>query len=290
MNLAAHALLRSSVTATKAAGRCPLELFQVECVDLYSDPASPEGSHGIFLNHRHRRIRRRSRCVALSRRCAAEYVSRPCFGGAAYRRPSKRIAGTFEFRRPASRKTCRRWRNDPSWPHLCGSAGSPYDRRRRAAAPVAWSQGKLRAAGHRPAVPQRGGALWHRRAGRDPVWQSERRHARLLEIKRRGGIAIAQAPDDAAYPDMPKSARARRARLLPAARGNAKLLIELVNGKDGKDPAMPISSFQPDSGQSPELTEARTFDGLDGHLPRMWRRAEKIRGRFNHQIRLSHRA
>ncbi|QPC89048.1 chemotaxis protein CheB (plasmid) [Mesorhizobium sp. NBSH29] len=82
----------------------------------------------------------------------------------------------------------------------------------------------------------------------------------LLEIKRRGGIAIAQAPDDAAYPDMPKSAAAHVALdYCPPLAEMPKLLIELVNGKDGKDRAMPISSFQPASGQSPELTEARTF-------------------------------
>lgn len=83
----------------------------------------------------------------------------------------------------------------------------------------------------------------------------------LFEIKRQGGIAIVQDPKDAAYPEMPKSA-ADHVMLdycVPLAE-MPQLLVELVDGKDGKDIAMPSSPSQPDAGQETELINARTFE------------------------------
>ncbi|MHA6646257.1 chemotaxis protein CheB [Mesorhizobium sp. A623] len=83
----------------------------------------------------------------------------------------------------------------------------------------------------------------------------------LAEIKRSGGSAIAQDPDDAAYPEMPTSAADHVALdyCLPLA-AIPKLLIELVNRKDGKEVAMPIVPSQPDTGKNGEMTESRTFE------------------------------
>lgn len=83
----------------------------------------------------------------------------------------------------------------------------------------------------------------------------------LVEIKRCGGIAIAQDPDDAAYPEMPTSAAEHVALdyCLPLAE-MPKLLIKLVNGKDGKEAVMPIIPSQPDAGKNGEMTESRTFE------------------------------
>lgn len=80
----------------------------------------------------------------------------------------------------------------------------------------------------------------------------------LLDIKRCGGLAIAQDPSDAANPEMPRSAAAHVTLdyCLPLAE-IAKLLIELVNGKEGKEPDMSITSSQRNVGQGP--------DRIDGH-------------------------
>jgi two-component system chemotaxis response regulator CheB len=82
----------------------------------------------------------------------------------------------------------------------------------------------------------------------------------LLEIKRHGGVAVAQDPGDAAHPDMPRSAAAhvKLDYCLPLA-DIAKLLIELVNA-DGKAVAMPIIPSQPNAGAEPEITVGRTFE------------------------------
>jgi two-component system, chemotaxis family, protein-glutamate methylesterase/glutaminase len=68
----------------------------------------------------------------------------------------------------------------------------------------------------------------------------------LLEIKRHGGIAIAQDPADAINPAMPSSAAAHVALdfCLPLAK-IPQLLIELVDGKEGANLAMPITPSQP---------------------------------------------
>lgn len=83
----------------------------------------------------------------------------------------------------------------------------------------------------------------------------------LFEIKRRGGIAVVQDPDDAAYPDMPRSAadHVLADYCLPLAE-IPRLLIELADGKDRKDLAMPISHSRPDAGQSSEAISERTFE------------------------------
>jgi two-component system chemotaxis response regulator CheB len=82
----------------------------------------------------------------------------------------------------------------------------------------------------------------------------------LLEIKRRGGIAIAQDPDDAAYPEMPASAAEHVALdyCVPLAE-MPKLLMELVDGKDGKEVAMSKTSSEFD-GQQPEINDGRKFE------------------------------
>jgi two-component system chemotaxis response regulator CheB len=83
----------------------------------------------------------------------------------------------------------------------------------------------------------------------------------LLDIKRRGGIAIAQDPADAAYPDMPASAVAHVAldHCLPLAQ-MPKLLIELVGGKDGKEAVMSTAPSQIQSSQQPEIVDGRIFE------------------------------
>lgn len=66
----------------------------------------------------------------------------------------------------------------------------------------------------------------------------------LLEIKRRGGVAIAQDPADAAHLEMPTSAGAHVAldHCVPLAQ-MPKLLIELMDGRSGKEAAMPNTPF-----------------------------------------------
>lgn len=83
----------------------------------------------------------------------------------------------------------------------------------------------------------------------------------LFEIKRRGGTAIVQHPNDAAYPEMPRSATDHVVLdyCVPLAE-IPRLLIELVDGKDGKDSAMPISSSQPSAGHKSDVTTERTFE------------------------------
>ncbi|SEH87337.1 two-component system, chemotaxis family, response regulator CheB [Rhizobium tibeticum] len=83
----------------------------------------------------------------------------------------------------------------------------------------------------------------------------------LFEIARRGGIAIAQHPDDAAYPDMPRSAAAHVAldyteplAVIP------KLLVDLASGKDGKEKVMPITPLQSEVGQNSEMIERAPFE------------------------------
>ncbi|APO68523.1 protein-glutamate methylesterase CheB-type protein [Rhizobium gallicum] len=79
----------------------------------------------------------------------------------------------------------------------------------------------------------------------------------LFEIARRGGIAIAQHPDDAAYPNMPRSA-AEHVELDYCLRlaDVPKLLADLASGKDGKEKAMPITPLQSDVGQVPVIDGA----------------------------------
>ncbi|MCA1776818.1 MAG: chemotaxis protein CheB [Loktanella sp.] len=82
----------------------------------------------------------------------------------------------------------------------------------------------------------------------------------LSDIKRRGGIAISQDPDDAAHPEMPRSSSEQVSLdyCLPLAK-IPQLLINLVDRKDGKEVAMSQSSSQLD-GQEPEIIEDQTFE------------------------------
>ena len=82
----------------------------------------------------------------------------------------------------------------------------------------------------------------------------------LFELKRRGGVAIGQDPNDAAYPEMPRSAAEHVALdyCLPLAE-MPTLLIELVDRKDAKEVAMPKTSSQLD-GQEPETINGKKFE------------------------------
>ncbi|GLS28437.1 two-component system, chemotaxis family, response regulator CheB [Mesorhizobium albiziae] len=83
----------------------------------------------------------------------------------------------------------------------------------------------------------------------------------LGEIKRCGGIAIAQDPDDAAYPEMPASAAAHVAldyRVPIAEMSN--LLIRLVSGDDGKELVMPITLSQPNAEPDPQIIDGQPFE------------------------------
>ncbi len=83
----------------------------------------------------------------------------------------------------------------------------------------------------------------------------------LLEIKRGGGIAIAQDPEDAAYPEMPRSA-AENVSLdycVPLS-SMPELLAKLFDRKDRKELIMTPFPSQPDAGRDPELLDARTFE------------------------------
>ncbi|MBV1713125.1 MAG: chemotaxis protein CheB [Desulfomicrobium sp.] len=79
----------------------------------------------------------------------------------------------------------------------------------------------------------------------------------LFEIKRRGGVAIGQDPNDAAYPEMPRSAAEHVALdyCLPLA-DIPGLLVKLV---DRKEVEMPKPSSQLD-GQQPEIVNNQTFE------------------------------
>ena len=82
----------------------------------------------------------------------------------------------------------------------------------------------------------------------------------LFEIKRLGGVAIGQDPNDADYPEMPRSAAEHVA--LDYCRPLAELpalLIELVDRKDEKEAVMPKTSSQLD-GQQPEIVNSQTFE------------------------------
>jgi two-component system chemotaxis response regulator CheB len=83
----------------------------------------------------------------------------------------------------------------------------------------------------------------------------------LGEIKRWGGIAIAQDPHDAAYPEMPESAATHVAldyRVSIAQMSN--LLIRLVNAEDGKELVMPITPAQPDAEADPQIIDGQPFE------------------------------
>ncbi len=82
----------------------------------------------------------------------------------------------------------------------------------------------------------------------------------LFEIKRLGGVAIAQDPNDAAYPDMPMSAAEHVALdyCLPLAE-MPELLLKLVDRNERKELVMPKPSSQPD-GQKPDIISSRTFE------------------------------
>jgi len=82
----------------------------------------------------------------------------------------------------------------------------------------------------------------------------------LFEIKRRGGVAIGQDPNDAAYPEMPRSAAEHVALdyCLPLAE-MPELLIKLVDRMERKDGIMPKTSPQL-SGQEPEIVKTQTFE------------------------------
>lgn len=87
--------------------------------------------------------------------------------------------------------------------------------------------------------------------------------AGLFEIKQRGGVAVVQDPRDATYPDMPGSAAAHVALdyCLPLAE-IPKLLIELVDRKEGKDLAMTT----PPSQHSEQMAEATSTEHFDRPL------------------------
>jgi two-component system, chemotaxis family, protein-glutamate methylesterase/glutaminase len=82
----------------------------------------------------------------------------------------------------------------------------------------------------------------------------------LFEIKRCGGVAIGQDPNDAAYPEMPTSAAEHVALDYCLALADMpELLIELVDRKDGKEAVMPKTPSQLD-GQEPEIISSQTFE------------------------------
>lgn len=83
----------------------------------------------------------------------------------------------------------------------------------------------------------------------------------LFDIKQAGGIAIVQDPDDAAYPDMPRSALENVAvdHCVPLAQ-IPNLLIDLISGKDRRETAMPITPSYANGEFTPEAENARPFD------------------------------
>ncbi|SDY92957.1 two-component system, chemotaxis family, response regulator CheB [Citreimonas salinaria] len=82
----------------------------------------------------------------------------------------------------------------------------------------------------------------------------------LMEIKRRGGIAIAQDPKDAAYPGMPRSAAAHVSLdyCVPLSE-ISELLIKLVDRKDGKEVVMPNTSTGT-KGTGTDVADGRKFE------------------------------
>ncbi|WP_426233048.1 chemotaxis protein CheB [Pararhizobium sp. DWP3-4] len=85
--------------------------------------------------------------------------------------------------------------------------------------------------------------------------------AGLYDIKKRGGIAVAQAAYDAAYPDMPNSAAAHVALdyCLPLA-DLAGLLLKLVGGKMEREAAMANRHSLTENEQHPEVVTSGTFE------------------------------
>ncbi len=82
----------------------------------------------------------------------------------------------------------------------------------------------------------------------------------LFEIKRRGGMAIVQAPNDAAYPEMPMNATEHVAVDYSVTLAQMPgLLIELVDRNDGKEAVMPKASSQL-NGQEPGTIEDQIFE------------------------------
>lgn len=82
----------------------------------------------------------------------------------------------------------------------------------------------------------------------------------LFEIKRRGGMAIVQDPNDAAYPEMPRSATTHVAVDYSVTLAQMpELLIELVDRKNGKEVVMSKASSQLD-GQEPGVTDDKIFE------------------------------
>lgn len=83
----------------------------------------------------------------------------------------------------------------------------------------------------------------------------------LYEIKRRGGIAIVQDPDDAAYPEMPTRAadHVDMDYCVPLA-DMPTLLVDLVNGKDGQEFRSPPADFKPDTMSSKDAVRVRSFE------------------------------
>lgn len=76
----------------------------------------------------------------------------------------------------------------------------------------------------------------------------------LFEIARRGGIAVAQDPNDAAYPGMPKSAAEHVALDYCLCLADMpELLAELAAGKEGKEEAMPIRPLQSEIEHAPQI-------------------------------------
>lgn len=82
----------------------------------------------------------------------------------------------------------------------------------------------------------------------------------LFEIKRRGGIAIVQDPNDAAYPEMPRSAIEHVAIDYSVALAQMpELLTELIDRQDGKEAVMAKASSKLDEPE-PEIVNNQTFE------------------------------
>jgi two-component system chemotaxis response regulator CheB len=83
----------------------------------------------------------------------------------------------------------------------------------------------------------------------------------LLEIKRRGGVAVGQDPREAAYPEMPRSAAAHICLdyCLPLMEIPERL-VELVDGKDRKEVTMTMTPSQTDAGREPDIINGRKFE------------------------------
>lgn len=83
----------------------------------------------------------------------------------------------------------------------------------------------------------------------------------LNEIKRRGGIAIAQDLDDATYPEMPKSAASHVELdyILPIAAMPSRLM-KLIEGKEAKEVSMAKAPSQLERQPEPQIADAKAFD------------------------------